>query len=229
MVKFQNRTIGVIAILLMLSASPLSVTYSFADIEDGQEEEKAQNNRKAEKSTQKVRLGVILTEKVVNGKLEVRHYALPDDTTEEDMRRTLSFEGQTLGWAYVNYKAYHSGILLFDGKASKVGENLWGISTNGVSILGERQSDLESSGKSNDSHVVVYETASDEDLSYRVVFSGKVSETDEENVIAMSFMNSGLNSEIDQNIKFLQIGELTIKSEKSINSNQEFRNSISVR
>jgi hypothetical protein len=98
-----------------------------------------------------------------------------------------------------------------------------------VSILGERQSDLESSGKSNDSHVVVYETASDEDLSYRVVFSGKVSETDEENVIVMSFMNSGLNPEIGQNIKFLQIGELTIKSEKSINSNQEFRNSISVR
>jgi hypothetical protein len=129
----------------------------------------------------------------------------------------------------VNYKAYHSGIILFDGKASKVGENLWEISTNGVSILGERQSDLESSGKSNDSHVVMYETASDEDLSYRVVFSGKVSETDEENVIVMSFMNSGLNPEIDQNIKFLQIGELTIKSEKSINSNQELRNSISVR
>ena len=141
----------------------------------------------------------------------------------------LSFEGQTSGWAYVNYKAYHSGIVLFDGKASKVGENLWEISTNGVSILGERQSDLESSGKSNDSHVVMYETASDEDLSYRVVFSGKVSETDEENVIVMSFMNSGLNPEIDQNIKFLQIGELTIKSEKSINSNQELRNSISVR
>jgi len=213
MIKSHNRTIVVIAILLMLGASPLSVTYSFADIEDNQEE----------------RLGAILTEKVVNGKLQVRHYALPDDTTEEDMQRMLSFEGQTSSWAYVNYKAYHSGIVLFDGKASKVGENLWEISTNGVSILGERQSDLESSGKSNDSHVVMYETVSDEDLSYRVVFSGKVSETDEENVIAMSFMNSGLNPEIDQNIKFLQIGELTIKSEKSINSNQELRNSISVR
>ena len=213
MIKSHNRTIGVIAILLMLGASPLSVTYSFADIEDNQEE----------------RLGAILTEKVVNGKLQVRHYALPDDTTEEDMQRMLSFEGQTSGWAYVNYKAYHSGIVLFDGKASKVGENLWEISTNGVSILGERQSDLESSGKSNDSHVVMYETASDEDLSYRVVFSGKVTETDEENVIAMSFMNSGPNPEISQNIKFLQIGELTIKSEKSINSNQEFRNSILVK
>jgi len=229
MIKSHNRTIGVITILLMLGASPLSVTYSFADLEEYQKDEKRQNNPEVEKNTHEVRLEAILTEKVVNGKLEVRHYALPDDITEEDMQRMLSFEGQTSGWAYVNYKAYHSGIVLFDGKASKVGENLWEISTNGVSILGERQFDLESSGKSNDSHVVMYETVSDEDLSYRVVFSGKVTETDEENVIAMSFMNSGLNPEIDQNIKFLQIGELTIKSEKSINSNQELRNSISVR
>jgi len=230
MVKSHNRTIGVIAILLMLGTSPLSVTYSFADIEENQEDKKGQNNPKAEKNIQKERLGAILTEKVVNGKLEVRHYSLPDNITEEDMQRMLSFEGQTSGWAYVNYKAYHSGIVLFDGKASKVGENLWEISTNDVINLGERQFDLELSGKSNGSHVVMHETASDEDLSYRVVFSGKVAETDEENVIAISFMNSGLkNPEMGQNIKFLQIGELTIKSEKSISSNQEFRNSISVR
>jgi hypothetical protein len=154
---------------------------------------------------------------------------LPDDTTEEDMQRMLSFEGQTSGWAYVNYKAYHSGIVLFDGKASKVGENLWEISTNSVSILEERQSDLESGGKSNDSHVMTHGTASNEDLSYRVIFSGKIAETDEESVVAISFMNLGIkNPEISQNIKFLQIGELT-NSEKSIGSNHEFRNSISVR
>ncbi len=116
MIKSHNRTIGVITILLMLGASPLSVTYSFADIENNQKE----------------RLGAILTEEVVNGKLEVRHYALPDDIPKEDMQRRLSFEGKTSSWAYVNYKAYHSGIILFDGKASKVGENHCGISTNGV-------------------------------------------------------------------------------------------------
>ncbi len=228
MVKFQNRTIGVIAILLMLGASPLSVTYSFADMEDNQEDEKGQNNPKAE-NTQKNRLGAILTEKVVNGKLEVRHYALPDDITEEDMQRTLFLEGHTSGWAYVNYKEYHSGIILFDGKASKIGENLWEISTNDVLNL-DSQFDLESSVKSNGSYAVMHETVSDEDLSYRVIFSGKIAETDEENVIVISFMNSSLkNSEIGQNIKFQQIGELSINSEKSISSNQEFRNSISVR
>ncbi len=230
MIKSQNRTIGVIAILLMLGASPLSVTYSFADIEDDQEDKKRQNNPKAEKNIQKDRLGAILTEKVVNGKLEVRHYALPDDITEKDMQRVLSIESQTSGWAYVNYKAYHSGIVLFDGKASKVGENLWEISTNDVINLGEGQIDLELSGKSNGSHVVMHETTSDEDLSYRVVFSGKVVETDEENIVAIYFMNSGLkNPEMGQNVKFLHIGEMTIKSEKSIISSQELKNSISVR
>jgi hypothetical protein len=202
MKKSHNRSIGVIAILLMLGASPLSVTYSFADSEDNQE----------------AMFGEILTEKIVNGKLEVQHYALPDDVTEEDMQRMVSFEGQTSSWAYVNYKAYHSGIILFDGKASKVGENLWEISTNGMINLGERQFDLKLSGKSNGSHALMYETASDENLNYRVVFSGKVSETDEGNIIAISFMNSGLKNP--------EIGEQTIKSEKSISSNQEFRNSI---
>ncbi len=189
MKKSHNRTIGVIAVFLMLGASPLSVTYSFADIQDNQKE----------------RIGVILTEEVVNGKLQVRHYALPDDITEEDIQRRLSFDGQTTSWAYVNYQAYHSGIVIFDGKASKVGENLWEISTNDV----------------------MDKTVSDENFSYRVVFSGKAVEIDEENVIAISFMNYSLkNPEMGQNIKFLQVGELTIKLEKSINSNQEFRNSI---
>ncbi len=96
--------------------------------------------------------------------------------------------------------------------------------------LGERQFNLELSGKSNGSHIVMHGTASDEDLSYKVIFSGKVTETDEENVFVIALMNFGLkNPEIGQNIKFLQIGELTINSEKSIGSNQEFRNSISVR
>ena len=188
-----------------------------------------ENERKTENS-KKERLEAILTEKIVNGKLEVQHYVLPDDITEEDMHRMLSFEGQTSGWAYVNYKAYHPGIVLFDGKVSRIGENLWEISINGVLNLGERQFDLEVSGKSNGSHVVMYGTASDEDFSYQVIFSGKVAEIYEENIFAISLMNSGLkNPEMSQNIKLLQIGELTINSEKSIGSNQEFRNSISVR
>ena len=106
-------------ILLMLSTSPVSVTYSFADSEDVKVDKKDENSKNVKKEP----LRAILTEEIVDGKLKVRHYALPENTTDEDMQRMLSFEGHTSGWAYVNFKAYQSGIVLFDGKASKVGEN----------------------------------------------------------------------------------------------------------
>jgi len=118
MVKFQNRTIEVIAILLMLSASPLSVTYSFADLSDYQDEKT--NNPDVPKNIQNSRLRIILTEKLSNGKLEVLHYALPDDISDDDKQRMPSFEDQRPGWAYGNYNTFHSGIVIFDDKASKV-------------------------------------------------------------------------------------------------------------
>lgn len=206
----------------MLFASPLSVSYSFAESQESQEEKV-----KISKNVKKERLWAILTEKVVGGKLELQHYALPTDVSEEDMKRLLSFEDQTSSWVYVNYKAYNSGIVLFDGKASKVEENLWEITANGVLNLEEKEFNLELSGKSNGSHVIMHGTASDEDLSYRVIFSGKIAETDEENVFAISFVISGLkNPETEQNFKLLQIGELSTNSEKSSGFNQEFRNLI---
>jgi len=86
---------------------------------------------------------------------------------------------------YVNYNAYHSGIVLFDGKASKIGENLWEITANDVLNLEEKEFDFELSEESNDSHVVIHETI-DKDLSYRVIFSGKIAETSED-VFAIYF------------------------------------------
>lgn len=213
MVKPQNRTIGVIAVLLMLAASPITVTYSFAD-NTGMYEPKGSSKNEG--------LGVILTEEMVDGKLKVQRYALPTDTSKEDMQRMLSLE--TSGWAIMNYKAYNAGITLFDGKAIKVGQDLWEISTSGVLSLGEKEFDLELSGKSNGSHVTMHGTASDEDLSYKVVFSGKV--TENENVFEV-FFNSAVNPEMGQNVKFLHTG--TTSFEKSVDSNQEFKNTISVR
>ena len=180
MVKFQIRNIEAVVILLMLAASPLSVTYAFGENGSNPEE-----------------LRAILTEKVVDGKLKVNHYALPDDLSETDLQRTLSIDGQ-MSWTYVNYKSYNAGIVLFDGKASKLGENLWEISMD--------------------------EDIQDDDVSFQVVFSGKITESDEENVIAVSLMSSVIkNPETAQNLKLLQIGESIINS---IDSNQEYRNSI---
>jgi len=180
MIKNQIRNFEVVAILLMLAASPLSVTYAFGQNNDNSDE-----------------LRAILTEKVVDGKLKINHYALPDGLSEADLKRTLSIDDQ-MSWAYVNYKSYNAGIVLFDGNAAKLGENLWEISID--------------------------EDISDEQVSFQVVFSGKITESDEENVIAVSLMNSVIkNPETAQNLKLLQIGESIINS---IDSNQKYRNSI---
>ena len=81
MVKFQNRTIGLIVFLLMLSTSPLSVTYSFTDLGDHQNS----------------RLRIILSEKLVNGKLKIRYFTLSADFSGNNIQRMPSFEDQTLG------------------------------------------------------------------------------------------------------------------------------------
>ena len=188
MVKSQFRIIGALSILLMLGASPLSVNYAFAENEGNQ----VQNRE----------LRAILTEKVVDGKLQVHHYTLPEDISDEDLKRMLSFDGQ-MSWGYVNYKAYQSGIVIFDGKASKIGENLWEISI---------------------------ENTSNGNLIYKIVFSGKIVETKEENEFAISFMNSMMkNLENVQNLRLLENANSPTISEKPIGSNQEFKNSIPVR
>ena len=160
----------------MLATSPLSVTYAFG-----------QNNSNPDE------LRAIMTEKVVDGKLQVNQYALPDGLSETDLQRTLSIDGQ-MSWAFVNYKPYNAGIVLFDGKASKLGENLWKISID---------------------EDILYEQ-----VIFQVVFSGKIAESDEKNAIAVSLMNSVVkNLETTQNLKLLQIGESIMNS---IDSNQEY-------
>lgn len=166
----------------MLATSPLSVTDAFAQNEVNPEE-----------------LGEIITEKMVDGKLKVSHYALPNDLTEGDLQRILSMDEQ-MTWGYVNYKSYNAGIVIFDGKASKLGENLW--------------------------EVVMNEDLSDAELSLIVVFSGFDVESEENEVVIslMSFMIKNLESA--QNIKILHVGDQAADTENVIGFSQLFRNSI---
>jgi len=162
MVKYQIKNFEAVVILLMLAASPLSVTYVFGQNDDNPDE-----------------LGAILIKKMINGKLEVNHYALPGDLSETDLQ-TISINGK-MSWVYENFKSYNAGIVLFDGKASKLGENLW--------------------------EILIDEETLDEEISFKIVFSGKITESDEENVIAVSLMNFVIkNPETAQNLKLLQIG-----------------------
>ena len=185
MVKCQIRNIEGIVILLLLATSPLSVTDAFAQNEVNPEE-----------------LGEIITEKMVDGKLKVSHYALPNDLAKGDLQRILPMD-EKVTWGYVNYKSYNAGIVIFDGKVSKLGENQW--------------------------EVVENEDLLDVELGFKIIFSGFDVEL-EENVIVVALMNFMIkNLESAQNIKILQVGDQATNTENIIGSNQEFRNSISVR
>ena len=130
MKKFRNNTFRVVAMLLMLSTAPLGVSYSYAESKDSLEFEEVPYDPTLPENTQLDGIRTILTEKVVNGKLEVMEFVLPDDTTDEDLKRILSLEG-TSGWSYFNSQVYHSGIVLFDGNVSRDGEKYWKISVDG--------------------------------------------------------------------------------------------------
>ena len=228
MEKNPRKTIRVVAILFMLATAPLAVTYSYAESEEQIDLVLSEEELKSTKISQKERLGAIVTEKLVNGKLEVKQFALPEDTTKDDMSRILSLEGVS-GWSYVSYKAYHSGIVLFDGKASKVGEKFWKISVNGTLNLSKGELELELIGKSNSSQPEMIENLSKENMDYRVIFSGKMAESDEEDIFAVAFMNSNpKNSESNLDLKLLQFGNSTSESVNSIDCNQNIRNPILV-
>jgi hypothetical protein len=211
----------------MLITAPLAVTYSYAEDEENLESEDSPKDSKLRNQSKEMRLGAILTEKVVNGKLELKQFSLPENTTTEDMNRIISLEG-TSGWSYVNYKAYHSGIVLFDGKVSKDGEKFWRISINGSMNLTKGESDLQSRGNLNNSSPGIGKNFSSEDLNFKVIFSGKMIESDKENIFAIASMNPSQCPETSQNIKLLQFGNPTSDSVNSIDCNQKVRISVLV-
>lgn len=222
----QNFRTGLM-IIFMLAASPLTISHVQADTTN---ESGLNSIKEIPKSaiSQKEKVRTILTERVIDGNLQVRYFEVPENFTGEQIRKALSFEGETLGWAFVNAKAYNAGIVLFNGKAIKVGENAWGVSSQGTVELGGRHLDLELSGKIREQNVILHGTASNEGLAYKVIFSGKVAQAGEENTFAIAFVNAGLqDTDSGHTVKLFQLGEIQVKSDNQIQLD-EFRKSFVV-
>lgn len=225
MEKYHNKTFRVIAILFMLSTAPLAVTYSYAENEEKSVPKTLQTDPKSYNKSQE-RFGAILTEKVIDGNLEVNEVVLPKNTTESEMNKILSLEG-TSGWSYIDYTRYHSGIVIFDGKASESGEKHWKISVNGKLNLSTGELDLELIGKSNNSNSKKGEDLSKENLGYRVIFSGKMIESGEKDEFAFAFMNSSQkNSETNPDTKILPFGNTPSETGNFLDDKQKVRNTF---
>ena len=194
----------------MLGISPMTVTYSFSE-EDDTEFQKSDN---LDKKVSKWEM-IILTEKVVDGKLELSRYAVPYDISHEELEGKLLAEGKT-SWTYVSHKGYQAGIVLFNGKASKIDDDLWKITSDEVltPVIDELQPEfgmsLNKSGQKNE-------------LGYKIIFSGKMVESYIDSNFLISLMNSGLNnSEFEQNVKIEQTVKGIPSLDKPIEQNQKF-------
>ena len=210
MVKSQNHnTRAVLAVIFMLAASPLAVTYSHAEVSDENDEEIS----KSVEMTRGERVKAILAERIVDGKLQVRQFDVAENASPDEIRKALMFEGKTTGWAYVSGKAYNSGIVLFDGKAIKIGERSWDLSSKGEIEVAGRTLDLDLKGKAHGHRVILHGTATNNDLEYRIVLSGNVAQSGEDDIFAIAFVHAGLkNPESGPNIKLFHLGQLEVQS-----------------
>lgn len=161
--KTNFKQIFGIFILYILGASPLAITYSYAEMDMG--------DLKRD-SIQEENWKIIITEKVVNGKLQVKQYTFPKNTSTLDIQRILSLEGEN-DWVYASHGTYQYGIVLFDGKSS----NVDGFSTK---ILSDEGLEFWNS-----------ESFKDKEISYKVIFSGKMVETNVDMNSVISIMNLG--------------------------------------
>ncbi len=161
--KTNFKQIFGIFILYILGASPLAITYSYAEMDMG--------DLKRD-SIQEENWKIIITEKVVNGKLQVKQYTFPKNTSTLDIQRILSLEGEN-DWVYASHGTYQYGIVLFDGKSS----NVDGFSTK---ILSDEGLEFWNS-----------ESFKDKEISYKVIFSGKMVETNVDINSVISIMNLG--------------------------------------
>jgi len=210
-------------IIMMLATSPLGVNFTQAE-EIDQSEDSASELTKSPNLAKKLGKGVI-SERIVDGKLNLQYHNFNDNTSFDDLQKFM-MEGETNGWAYVSGKAFKSGIVLYNGKVAKVDDKSWQVTTEGTLDLGGRTLDMELSGKVRGSHMVLHGTASNDELNYRVVFSGKVVETDENGFFALSFMKADLkDQQTGETIKMVQLGQIVLnpfeetKSDLFITSN----------
>lgn len=94
---------------------------------------------------------VVQVEKMVGGKLEMMQIKLQDGISERDIQERL-LEFRMEGWTQIGYKTYQSGIILYDGQAFIDGNILAGT----------------------------YITEDGDELDYKVIFSGKMVESNQE-------------------------------------------------
>jgi len=222
MEKYHRKTFRVVAILFMLSTAPFAVSYSYAENVEGPELETQKIPNLVSKSQWE--FGDSEFEKFKDGDIE-KLSVFPENPKKDDMNGFLSSEG-TSNRPYFDYLGHHSGIVIFDGKTSKAEAKNWKFSVDGTINLSKVEFDIKLSGKSHSSNLETIEAGSNDVLGYRVIFSGKIIDSDEKSEFAIALMSSQKTSDTTPNTKFLQIWHPVSEAVNSLEVKQMVGNSI---
>ncbi len=222
MEKYHRKTFRVVAILFMLSTAPFAVSYSYAENVEGSELETQKNANLVSESQAEFEDSV--AEKFKDGDIE-KLGVFPENPMKDDMNRFLSSEG-TSKRPNFDYLWHHSGIVIFDGKTSKEETKNWKFSVDGTINLSKVEFGMKLSGKSHSSNLETIEDVSNEGLGYRVIFSGKIIDSDEKSEFAIALMSSQKTSDTTPNTKFLQIWNPVSEAVNPLEGKQMVGNSI---
>ena len=147
----------------MLGTSPMAITYSHSELDE--------NNLKREQIDGNWK--TIISERVIDGKLQLKQYTFPKNASTLEIQKILSLEGEN-GWIYARHITYQHGIVLFD-KFSHIGS----INDFSTKVL------------STNEKLDFLDTSVSTGISYKVIFSGKMAETNVDANFVISIMNSG--------------------------------------
>ena len=242
MQKIQNaKMLTALALLFVLVISPLAVVYGQTNSNTSVDLSTSGNITASGGSVK-----VDSAAKIVGDKLDIKNLRekIKSERAElkqrtDERRATIAFTGQTDGWILIGGIASKASISLKEGKAVKVGDHLWRISTNGTITAGSKNYDVHLKGKVEGNKryggaiVSLRGTAMIGGEEHRIALSGYVAPTSIEKTFALAFTNLGYKGE---EYHFIQVGQVTtspnvsadISSDQSQNDMASFRDTISV-
>ena len=213
-IKTDIRLFAVLAILAVLTISPISSSV-FAQSNSEDNDESNNNNedkRKLQKEIREKKLREIKNIALEN-RLETKSKIFDEIRTREpDREPDLSFRGETTGWTVVGDLAHKYSISL-SGHAFKAGERMWKISTTGDITVGDRKAELDLKGIVTGHKIMLQGNGTLQNgEEVRLTLIGHYAPTTEDGVFAVAFTNGMFhNTNTGERLTMMQVGSVYVE------------------
>ncbi len=142
---------------------------------------------------------------------------------------SLTFEGQTSGWAVINGKAYPTDFVL-DGKAEQTKQG-WQLTGTGTVFVGEREITFDLKGFAKNNHVNMKGVSQDNDSVIIHLRGNFAPIAESENSFALAFTRAAITVEdSDVRVPLVLVGDVTVKplisNEESVSEETDFETDL---